>query len=200
MTEQVASKSKKSKWSRRLWIALAIYLVHYFLFGYHFITGRVVDEETGKPIEGAIVLGVWMWGFDIAFSTKVLYTTQEAITDDKGRFFIRGVLNPLINQWMLPFVEEAELTVYKRGYVAWNNLSTWKDGPRKDFRWKNGLVVKMEKWKEWYSFNDHESFISNATVGALTQRFADAMDWERLEQVKENDLIDERRRNERIVK
>lgn len=197
MTEQAAGKSKKSKWPRRLWIALAIYLVHYFLFGYHFISGRVVDEETGKPIEGAIVLGVWTYEIGFGLTHWAVYKNEDSLTDKNGRFFIWGVLNPFINQWL---VDKASLTAYKRGYVAWNNKVTWNDGQRKDFRWKNGLVMKMEKWKKEYTFNEHEEFISKFTSGAKTQRFADAMDWERLEQVKENDLINERRRKEGIIK
>jgi len=54
--------------------------------------GRVIDAETGKPIEGVVVLGVW---------SKVLpspggavssyYDAQEAVTDKNGDFEVKGL-------------------------------------------------------------------------------------------------------------
>lgn len=188
MTEQA---ERKRKWLRRARIALGIYLLHYILFGYHFLWGRVVDEETGQPIEGAVVLGVWTHSIRFGLEGFRGYKTEDAVTSKNGRFFIWGVWNPLINRW-LPFVDSADLVVYKRGFVAWNNIATWHAGPRTDFEWKNGLVLKMAKWKEGYSFREHEAFISTHTFPAMTEAFADAMEWERHEQVKEADRINER--------
>lgn len=190
---------RKKKWLWRAKIALAVYALHYILFGYHFISGRVVDEETGKPIEGAVVLGVWTYQAGIGLTHTVVYKAEDDVTDEKGRFFIWGVWNPLINRWLLPFIDKADLTVYKRGYVAWNNIATWSAGPRKDFAWKNGLVVKMEKWKDEYSFIAHGSFISRHTtpyaipISEGGDRFFDAINWERAERVKEQSERDRNR-------
>lgn len=194
VTEQT---KRKQKWLRRARIALGIYLLHYILFGYHFLSGKVVDEESGKPIEGAVVLGAWTHTVRFGLEGFRGYKTEDAVTGKNGRFFIWGVWNPLINRW-LPLVDSADLVVYKRGYVAWNNVSIFKNGPRTDFEWKNGLVVKMEKWKDEYSFIQHESFISGHTFPAMTLRFAAAMDWETDFRVRERDQNrNEKKRQER---
>ena len=173
-------------------LALAI-VVYHFTLGNHGVSGRVVDAETGQPIEGAVALCVWIeprWGVEI---THHVVAVSESVSDKDGRIRAGGT-------WRM-FLDPPELTIYKRGYVAWNNqevfvpLSEYKKNPdlftfkRTDFSWKSGFVAKMEKWKDGYSFNEHEAFVANNTAGARTKTFAAAMDWERLEQVKENDRI-----------
>ena len=79
----------------------------------------------------------------------------EVVTDKEGNASIEGVLSP--------FVDAPDVTVYKKGYVAWNNhyiFPDWKK--RTDFKWENNYVFKLEKFKPEYSYDKHTSFIREA--------------------------------------
>jgi hypothetical protein len=117
------------------------------------ITGTVVDAETGKPIEGAVVLVEWTKrkGFLVDYHTESVKVV-EVLSDKDGKVRISGVL--------VPFVDPPDMTVYKKGYVAWSNRSIFMDGERKDFVWNNGAVFKLEKFKPEYSYVKHRAFIT----------------------------------------
>ena len=153
------------------------------------MTGTVVDAETGAPIEGAVVLVEWtvtkgMPGMTVTESYKVI----EALTDKEGRVYISGVFNPSVNP--------PHVTVYKAGYVAWNNdyiFPSYKK--RTDFKWQNDFVFKLEKFKSEYSYIDHWGFIIDAIhVGAMEKKklIRDASKWE------EDKASEERKRKDRI--
>ncbi len=119
------------------------------------ITGTVLDAETGVPIEGAIVFVQWSKtkGLPGLTSTKV-YKIVEVETDKEGKFTISGTLSP--------FVDPPRAVVYKRGYVAWRNdfiFPGWKK--RADFKYQNDIVIKLEKFKEGFSYKEHISFIGH---------------------------------------
>ena len=81
------------------------------------IRARVIDEPTGKPLEGAVVVAEWItdgWGLE-----DVLYKA-EAETDSKGEFFIPAMpitLRPPMKElrWRDPWI-----LVYKPGYFIAN--------------------------------------------------------------------------------
>ena len=154
-------------------------LIIFLLFGtigcYATITGTVVDSETGEPIEGAVVLVEWtktkgLPGLTHSESYKVI----EAVTDKNGKVTIDGVSNPTVNP--------PHVTVYKKGYVAWNNkyiFPTWEK--RKDFEYKNGITIQLQHFKKNYSHYDHASFIgSGAVSGGGGKLLYDAYSWERI--------------------
>src|SRR3989304_86240 len=145
------------------------------------ITGTVVDAETGKPIEGAVVLVEWtiikgLPGMNYTESYKVV----EVVTDKDGSFTVSGVSNPLVNR-------PPHLVVYKKGYIAWNNqyiFPTWKQ--RKDFNIRSGMEIRLEQFKEGFSHYDHFSFISSGAVsGSGGKLLEDAYLWERILGMKE---------------
>jgi hypothetical protein len=78
------------------------------------LRGQVLDAQTGQPIPGAVVLGVWTkaGGMPGLVHTD-LVGVREAETDGEGRFELEGV-----SGWLL---DEKSITVYKFGYVAWSN-------------------------------------------------------------------------------
>ena len=97
------------------------------------MSGTVIDAETGKPIEGAVVLVEWTKaeGVPGLTSTKS-YKVVEAVTDKDGKFTVENVKKILI--------DPPDVTVYKKGYVAWNNEYIFPDyRKREDF-----------KWEEWF--------------------------------------------------
>ncbi|TAL24111.1 MAG: carboxypeptidase regulatory-like domain-containing protein, partial [Nitrospirae bacterium] len=138
------------------YICLAMAVLFLAACGYKPITGTVVDAETGKPIEGAVVLVEWTKaeGVPGLTSTKS-FKVIEKLTDKDGKVTIEGISDIS--------VDPPDLTVYKKGYVAWNNESIFPEyKKRTDFKWKNGYVFKLERFKPEYSYVEHTSFIHSA--------------------------------------
>lgn len=53
--------------------------------------GRIVDADTGEPLEGVVVLGVWYTELPTpAGGVMSYYDAREAVTDKNGDFSIRG--------------------------------------------------------------------------------------------------------------
>lgn len=87
------------------------------------IAGQVVDAQTGRSIQGAVVLGVWTKGAGLPGLTHTeLVGVNEAETDDQGRFTLERP------GW---YGIEESVTVYKFGYVAWNNLFLFPTSQRR---------------------------------------------------------------------
>lgn len=117
------------------------------------ITGKIVDAETGKPIAGAILLVEWTktHGFGNTYTTSE--KVVEIFSDMNGIVKIPG--------YDVRFVNEPDITIYKPSYVAWNNQWIFPDTRnRTDFEWKNNYVFRLDKFKEGYSYDKHEGFIS----------------------------------------
>lgn len=84
--------------------------------------GKVVDAETGEPIEGVVVLGVWYSTMPTpAGGVSKYYDAEETVTDEKGEFKLKG-------QGLLLFsrVEPPWITIFKAGYnyysMSWEEL------------------------------------------------------------------------------
>jgi len=79
----------------------------------------------------------------------------EVVSDKDGKVRISGCYDP--------FVQSLDVTIYKNGYVAWNNYYIFPHSlHRTDFEWKSGYVFKLEKFLSTYSYLDHRSFIHGA--------------------------------------
>lgn len=139
------------------------------------LSGTVVDAETGKPIEGAVVLVEWTRKTGIGDKHTVSVKVVEKVTDKEGKFSVAGTFKP--------FVDPPDVTVYKKGYVAWNNKMIFPEyKSREDFKWQNGYVFWMDRFKEGYFYNKHLSFIrtcSNDTLSSEKKKiFENAYEWE----------------------
>jgi hypothetical protein len=140
------------------------------------ITGHVVDAETQRPIEGAIVLVEWTkkHGFGDAWTES--YKVVETISDKEGNVKIAGCYSP--------FVEHPDVTVYKKGYVAWSSRWIFPDNRnRTDFKWSY-RIFKLEHFKNEYSYNAHTSFIALSINSSLEKNYElkksifHAIEWE----------------------
>lgn len=138
------------------------------------INGRVIDAETQQPIEGAIVLVEWTkkHGFGDAWTES--YKVVEAVSDKEGNVKIVGCYSP--------FVEQPDVTVYKKGYVAWSNRWIFPDSRnRTDFRWGD-YVFKLEQFKPEYSYVAHVMFVSlsiNESINSKSKgTIQEAFGWE----------------------
>jgi hypothetical protein len=78
-------------------------------FSYHFgseYKGRVVDQKTGEPVAGVVVVGSWTYVIPSAGGgTTRCRDAREAVTDDKGEFGIPNIS-----------YGEFSIAIYKVGY------------------------------------------------------------------------------------
>jgi hypothetical protein len=101
------------------------------------VHGRVLEEDTNKPMEGVIVVSRWrgrMWM--VVDSGNACIHVENAITDSEGRYGIKGWLKPT----MINFVSDIgkDLTAYKPGYYEPSSSSG-----------KLGFLSKVTKYIEW---------------------------------------------------
>lgn len=135
-------------------ILVLLYALLHLALSYPSITTTVVDAETGKPIEGAVVLAEWTITKGYGFTGTFSYTVVEVLTDKDGKAHIEGT-------WRS--THRPDVTVYKKGYVAWSDKVIFPDlKPREDFKWKDGYVFRLERFKPEYSYDEHQDFIGNA--------------------------------------
>jgi hypothetical protein len=130
-------------------------------------TATVIDDETGKPIEGAVALAIWRENSTEAAAwfeggKDIPVRIEEVLTDKEGNIFIKGFWN-----WHLIEREYPRLTIYKFGYVCWDQkavfgLDGW--GTRQDFN-KENRKVKLVKWPVGISSEEHFKFIRDVTNG-----------------------------------
>lgn len=152
---------------------LLIILILFLTTGcYATIIGKVIDAETGEPIEGAVILVEWTKTRGLGLTYTESYKVIEAITDKDGKVTVSGVSSP--------FVNPPSITVYKKGYVAWNNKFIFPDyKKREDFNYKDGITIKLELFEKEYSRSDHVFFLHSIIHrGKLID---EAYRWEELE-------------------
>jgi hypothetical protein len=82
--------------------------------------GQLVDKETGRPLEGAVVLARWekrYASFVGEMGGNEYYDSEEVVTDAEGRFVIRARQTWTVN----PFSEiyGPEFFIFKSGYGRW---------------------------------------------------------------------------------
>lgn len=118
-----------------------------FYYSAEDVHGTVIDEETGQPIEGALVVACWSLE-TIANRPAGFLHAQETLTDRQGRYSIRG-----FSRKRRPFLgwfdnQDPRIMVFKYGYHSagvWNNLaprpSGWAD---RTSSW-NGKAIALEK-------------------------------------------------------
>ncbi len=164
-------------------------------------TVTVIDEETGKPIEGAVALAIWRehsytkraWWEG---GTDVVIRIEEAVSGSEGKIFIDGF-------WNWHFYEDRypHLTIYKPGYVCWDQGNVYIDefhGPKRTDFDEDHRIARMRKWPEGFSFVGHNSFVNFVTQNDYTDApkklFLKAYDYERPFRIKENTEIDKKRK------
>jgi hypothetical protein len=77
------------------------------------IRARVIDEPTGRPVEGAVVVAVWM--LDSAWYGDRPLHASEVLTDQNGQFEIPAMRKP--RPWLMFFdFRDPEILIYKPGW------------------------------------------------------------------------------------
>lgn len=149
------------------------------------ILGTVIDVETGKPIEGAVIHADWAMRKGIpGLQYSQDYAVAEAVTDKNGKFKVTGVFNP--------FVSPPTVVIYKKGYVAWRNDYIFPDyRHREGFEWKGGKLINLERFKD-YSHSKHEAFITMGLSINTSLKLFKAYSWEDNLASKEEELAREK--------
>ena len=152
-------------------------------------TVTVVDAESGEPIEGAVAIAIWRkhsikmraWWEG---GTMVVVKIKEAVSDEDGNIYIDGFWG-----WYIARNRYPRLTIYKPGYVCWDQINLYEGGLRTDFD-KDHRIARMEKWPEGFSFVQHESFVRGCTLGDIYDTpklfFKTAFDYEKPFRIKES--------------
>lgn len=108
--------------------------------------GKVIDADTGEPIQGAVVLGVWYRIHpNVAGWNSEFYDAVETATDKNGNFQIKG-LGPLF----ISNIDEMNMVIFKVGYehlsTSWESL---KEGYylRQIIKWDgNKAIIPLKRW------------------------------------------------------
>jgi hypothetical protein len=118
--------------------------------------GQIVDKETGKPLEGVVVLAVWSkCGFIIMDGCAAYYDSEEVVTGSDGRFEIQ----PRRFSFFSPPTRGPRFHIFKPSYGRWKfkGQDAWsEDGvirteqekeARKQFESKEGVVLEVTSLK-----------------------------------------------------
>jgi hypothetical protein len=95
-------------------------IADWLLFSKPEFKGRILDAETKKPIEGAVVVAVYhKHQYAIPHGNTIVINTREALTDEKGEFHI-----PSYYTIISPFSvdDTTSFIIYKPGYMSYPDL------------------------------------------------------------------------------
>ena len=95
-------------------LALTVFTIPAFAAGPW--KGKVIDAETKKPIEGAVVLAVWDRNYRTPTGgNSYFYEAKEVLTDKDGRFEIVSY-TPINLLPLISYIEGPFFTIFKPGY------------------------------------------------------------------------------------
>ena len=105
--------------------------------------GRVIDAETGRPIEGVVVLGTWH-SITVTPGGGVsnYYDAQETVTDKNGEFKVKGLGLLVLNN-----IPEPDIKVFKTGYEHSGLFWTPGEVPLySKIKWEgNKVIIPLKK-------------------------------------------------------
>lgn len=101
---------------------ILIYVVYLYIpksYTAESLEGRVLDELTRKPVEGAVVVVSWYSQVPHFHSpSRDLFEVQESVTDSYGRYFVPGWENKKLHKFSGSVSgDQPEILIYKDGYV-----------------------------------------------------------------------------------
>jgi len=170
--------------STALFVALGVAVLgssYAFTYRAEAIEGRVVDAETGKPMEGVVVVAHWQLKGGLEGGTALQeLKIFESVTDQNGRysfpawgpkFAVMGTLQS----------ESPEILMFKQGYKFQRLLNQWHpDLDTSKSEW-NGKTVKLERFSgplEQYAQHLSELSSDLWTIGyAVGDHLGDYCGW-----------------------
>lgn len=102
--------------------------------------GKIVDAETGQPIQGAVVLMIWLRLVDVLIETKTeFYDAREAVTGPDGTFEIPRLTPPFFRFRIITYGPK----VFAPGYAE----ERWVVTPPTGEALVDPTVVEMRRLK-----------------------------------------------------
>lgn len=96
--------------------------------------GKIIDAETGAPIEGVVVLGVWYKETPtVAGGVSSYFDASETISNKNGEFEIPGLGLKIFSN-----VTQMNVMIFKSGYQ-------YIDGPWESHKYEGGLMKNKAK-------------------------------------------------------
>lgn len=131
MSDEPTSRHVNKKWSIRrnlfyFFLAIATLLLNGCAMVHHYdaIEGKVVDLDTGEPLEGAAVHASYYTTFyNMIDPTSWYLNSQETVTDDKGDFVIPSQFAFAFRPMNL-FDDYVNIIIFKPGYSCFGNSMT----------------------------------------------------------------------------
>ena len=112
-------------------------------------SGRIMDAETKRPIEGAVVVAMWDKIYPtIVISYSSFFDASETLTDSTGNFVIPAF--KAINFTPFTRIRRPTFEIFKPGYsTAYTSDSplTLVDHPTRAEMFKGGVVLELRKVK-----------------------------------------------------
>jgi len=155
---------------------------------------KVIDAETKQPVAGAVMLLEWTESKEFegrCYSDTCKIT--EIVTDQEGNAAIENFFQFQKGT----VISSMRITVYKKGYVAWNNDYIFPGRKKRtDFRWGVDSVIRLEKFKPGYRHEDHVAFIQEAHNFGINasrkQLIKKAYEWEEHKAMEEKSLTEKK--------
>ena len=141
------------KTSRRLIIVLIVLwgVASSHLSAADLYQGRVVDEETGQPLAGAVLTVVWFRSPILGFEgTRDFLSAQETVADSDGKFSL--TVSPGIDWNPFSYIrKEPEIVIYQPGYeptwAGWRDRNKFKSSTEFAEALKKDATIKLPKLK-----------------------------------------------------
>lgn len=126
---------------------------------YNGLNGTVVDNATGQPLEGALVVVQWTKPRGIpGLQYRDLHKIAETLTDKQGAFSIDGTIGFLL--------DPPEMLIYKDGYIPWRNDMDFPGGHRnKDNEWKHNITYRLDIFTDKYTYRQLYHFLDTGMMG-----------------------------------
>lgn len=133
--------------------------------------GMVLDAETERPIEGALVGAVWAFERGVGLVGPDGAVEEHQLTASDGRYRVGRLAE--LPDGASARVSRFTLIVYKRGYVGWRSDGVFPVGTRRRDFSQRGNQVRLVKWTAEQSHARHLLFLGG---GPQVQK---AAAWER---------------------
>lgn len=113
--------------------------------------GRVVDEQTDKPLVGAAVTVIWFRSPVLGLeSTRDFHSAQETATDNEGKFSLS--VSPGIDWNPFTYIrKEPQIVIYQPGYeptwAGWMERNNYNSGVELAEALKKGTTIRLQPLK-----------------------------------------------------
>jgi len=125
------------------------------------LRAKVLDAQTGQPVVGAVVVGVWTRTVGFVHHDHELVGVRETITDTRGRFVLERLRGSVLFG-----ADNESVTVYRPGFLAWNNVLAFPSLSRRPQQRVPDTIV-LQRFPPGQSHKEHVQFVDDAVLSWL---------------------------------